>query len=494
MSAVAGVTPPSDSASIDAAPLQRALRRERLISTRLLVADAAAIVGALMIVAFLSGDTLEADRGRLAPATLVFVAACLAGARIYALHRGELIRHGHSTVDEIGAVIALVAAGEWVFTVALGFLGLPSLKPSTLVLLWALAVSFMLVLRAGVRSRYRQHPAVVENTVIVGAGDVGQLVARKLLHHPEYGLRLIGFVDDRPRDKRPDLEHLTLLGGIQELDSLVATRDIQRVIVAFSNEPEAQRVELLRRLGFLGIRVDIVPRLFDALTPQCGFGTVEGFPLISLHARRPSLLYKAGKRMVDVVGASAGLLFTAPLFGLIALWIKLDSPGPVLFRQTRYGINMREFTSLKFRTMAVDASPEQHREYIRATMNGDNRPASNGLFKLDREEAVTRAGRWLRRTSLDELPQLLNVLRGDMSLVGPRPCIPYEVEHFAPHHFERFLVPQGLTGLWQVNARAHSSFYEALEMDIAYTRARSFGLDLRLIMKTPIQILTSATR
>src|SRR5215210_3946698 len=492
MSAAADVTRPPDSATSPAAPLQRVLQRERLISMRLLAADAAGLVGALMLVALLSGDTIAADRARLAPASLLFVVACLTGARIYGLHRGELVRHGHSTVDEIGAVVALVAAGEWVFTVGLAFFGLPSLKTSTLLLLWALAVSFVLALRAATRSQYRQHPSVLENTLIVGAGDVGQLVARKLLHHPEYGLRLIGFVDDRPKDQRPDLDNLTLLGGIQELDALVETREIQRVIVAFSNEPEARSVEVLRRLSALGIRVDIVPRLFEALTPQCGLGSLEGFPLLSVVARRPSLVYATAKRGLDVVGASVGLLLSAPLFAFIALRIKLDSPGPVLFRQTRYGIEMREFTSLKFRTMAVDASPEQHREYIRATMNGDSRPASNGLFKLDREDAVTGAGRWLRRTSLDELPQLINVLRGDMSLVGPRPCIPYEVEHFAPHHFDRFLVPQGLTGLWQVSARAHSSFYEALEMDVAYTRACSFGLDLRLIMKTPVQVFASA--
>jgi lipopolysaccharide/colanic/teichoic acid biosynthesis glycosyltransferase len=116
---------------------------------------------------------------------------------------------------------------------------------------------------------------------------------------------------------------------------------------------------------------------------------------------------------------------------------------------------------------------------------------ANGLYKLDRADAVTPFGRWLRKTSLDELPQLVNVLKGDMSLVGPRPCLEYETEHFAPHHFERFLVPAGITGLWQVTARAHSTFGEALDMDVAYARGWSLGLDIRLLLRTPFEVLRS---
>jgi lipopolysaccharide/colanic/teichoic acid biosynthesis glycosyltransferase len=139
--------------------------------------------------------------------------------------------------------------------------------------------------------------------------------------------------------------------------------------------------------------------------------------------------------------------------------------------------------------MRIDTDDAPHREYIRATMKGHHAPSANGLYKLDRTKDVTPFGGWLRKTSLDELPQLLNVLRGDMSLVGPRPCLPYEVEHFSPHHFDRFLVPAGVTGLWQVSARAHSMFGEALDMDVLYARSWSLGLDLRLLARTPLQIL-----
>jgi lipopolysaccharide/colanic/teichoic acid biosynthesis glycosyltransferase len=138
--------------------------------------------------------------------------------------------------------------------------------------------------------------------------------------------------------------------------------------------------------------------------------------------------------------------------------------------------------------MYADTSPDAHRDYIRRVMDTQVSSETGGVYKLERDDAVTRVGRWLRKTSLDELPQLINVLRGDMSLVGPRPCIPYETEHFEPHHFERFSVPAGITGLWQVKARARTPFAEALEMDVLYARSWSFGFDVLLLLQTPVQV------
>jgi lipopolysaccharide/colanic/teichoic acid biosynthesis glycosyltransferase len=161
----------------------------------------------------------------------------------------------------------------------------------------------------------------------------------------------------------------------------------------------------------------------------------------------------------------------------------------VLFRQTRLGMDMRRFTLLKFRTMREGTDEAPHRESLKQLMSVAALPIGNSLYKLDRSDEVTRVGRWLRKTSLDELPQLLNVLQGDMSLAGPRPCIPYELELYAPHHLERFAVPAGLTGLWQVEARAHATFAEALDLDVSYVRGWSFGLDLRLLLRTPLLML-----
>jgi lipopolysaccharide/colanic/teichoic acid biosynthesis glycosyltransferase len=177
------------------------------------------------------------------------------------------------------------------------------------------------------------------------------------------------------------------------------------------------------------------------------------------------------------------------VFAYIALRVKLDSPGPVFFRQKRLGQDRREFEVLKFRTMKVDNDDSAHREFIKELMDPRTAKTTNGIYKLDRGDAVTRSGRWLRAMSLDELPQLINVLRGDMSLVGPRPCIDWETDHFEPHHFDRFLVPAGITGLWQVTARAQATFKEALDMDVAYARGWSLGLDMRLLCRTPLQVL-----
>jgi lipopolysaccharide/colanic/teichoic acid biosynthesis glycosyltransferase len=199
------------------------------------------------------------------------------------------------------------------------------------------------------------------------------------------------------------------------------------------------------------------------------------------------------KRTIDTVGSAVTLLLLAPLFAWIAWRVRRDSPGPVFFRQTRLGLNMREITVLKFRTMSVGASEDSHREYIREIMDPNAAPNHNGLYKLERAGEITPFGRWLRKTSLDELPQLLNVLKGEMSLVGPRPCLAYEVDHFKPHHLERFSVPPGITGLWQVTARARSTYVEALEMDVAYARGWSLGLDFWILARTPAELLKPAT-
>ena len=216
---------------------------------------------------------------------------------------------------------------------------------------------------------------------------------------------------------------------------------------------------------------------------------VEGVPLVGIVPRPRSAVSVRLKRAIDVVVAGIGLVLAAPVFAWAAWRIPRETPGPVLFRQTRLGDGMAEFTMLKFRTMRTDTDAAPHRAYVEATMNGGGAVGTGELYKMDRGDEVTPTGRWLRRTSLDELPQLINVLRGTMSLVGPRPCLAYETDHFQPHHYERFQVPPGITGLWQVTARGHASFAEALEMDVAYVRDWSLRLDLSLLLQTPAEVV-----
>jgi lipopolysaccharide/colanic/teichoic acid biosynthesis glycosyltransferase len=221
--------------------------------------------------------------------------------------------------------------------------------------------------------------------------------------------------------------------------------------------------------------------------------TVEGLPLVGLAPVTLSPSARLVKRSIDLVLCTLALVVVSPLFAYIAWRVKRSSPGPVFFRQTRVGMNMKQFTAYKFRSMYVDTDESAHRAYVEGSLNWRVPAGSGGVYKPDMGSSVTPFGRKLRKTSLDELPQLINVLKGDMSLVGPRPCIPYETKLFERHHFERFLVPAGLTGLWQVTARANSSFGEALDMDVAYARSWSLGLDLRLLCKTPFAVVRQTT-
>lgn len=347
--------------------------------------------------------------------------------------------------------------------------------------------------RVATRALARRCDLSAQTAVIVGAGDVGQLVARKLLRHPEYGIKLVGIVDAPPKRWRADVADVPVLGGIDDLPSIVPELAVDRVIVAFSTYNDQDTLALVRPLVQLNVHVDVVTRMFEIIGPHAGLLDVEGIPLVSISPRTRSVAASRIKRAIDIGGASLGLILAAPLFLWAAWRIPRESPGPVFYRQTRLGADMQEFTMLKFRTMTVHADQSVHQAYIAHAMNGDHDPGVSELYKLDRRDAVTRTGRWLRRTSLDELPQLLNVVQGKMSLVGPRPCLSYETEYFAPHHFERFLAPPGITGLWQVTARAHASFAEALEMDVAYVRNWSIGLDLSLILRTPAEVFRQRT-
>jgi exopolysaccharide biosynthesis polyprenyl glycosylphosphotransferase len=282
---------------------------------------------------------------------------------------------------------------------------------------------------------------------------------------------------------------LPLVGGVNDLPRIVADYGIERVLVAFSNETDEEMLAAIRALNDFDVQIDIIPRLFELVTSSVKVDGLEGLPLVELPPVRLSRSSWMIKRTIDVLVSGFALLALTPLLVYIAIRIKLDSPGPVFFRQTRLGHREREFPALKFRSMRPDADTAVHQKLIADLMNADSAATENGKFKLENDPRVTKIGAWLRKTSLDELPQLINVFRGDMSLAGPRPCIPYERDLFEPHHFDRFLVPAGITGLWQVTARARSTFREALDMDVAYARGWSLSLDLRLLCRTPWQVL-----
>ena len=459
-----------------------------LLRRLLLVADVLALTLAFLLAIALA-QGVEGETWLRVGILLGTLPLWVVSAKVIGLYDGDDRGLDYSTVDDMMRVVLLVSLGALVLDVATGY----THPDVTLVLLfWVFGVSFVLLGRAVARAVSRRSSSYVQNAVIVGAGETGQLFARKLMQHPEYGINLVGFVDAEPTEAEEGLDDVVLLGTPDELPEIIRVLGVDRVIVAFLREDIASTLELMGRLKRLGVHVDIVPRLFEVVGPSADIQTLESLPLLSLPSPSLGRSSRMIKRAMDIVGATVALVLTAPLFAFIAWRVKRGSPGPVFFRQQRLGMNQREFTLLKFRTMRVDAGDAPHREYVKAMLNGDVGVAANGLYKLDRSDAVTGVGHWLRKTSLDELPQLINVLRGDMSLVGPRPCMPYEIEHYAPHHFERFRVPAGMTGLWQVTARARADLGDALDIDVLYARSWSPGLDFNLLLRTPVQLFRPA--
>jgi exopolysaccharide biosynthesis polyprenyl glycosylphosphotransferase len=409
-------------------------------------------------------------------------------ARAMGLYDRDAERPEHTTVDDLVGIVALVTTVVWLSFVFSYITGLGHPNFGKWVVFWAFAIAGIAVARSVARAMVGRRASLVQRALIVGTDRFAQLVGRKLAQHPEYRIALVGFVDGSPKPLREEIADVPILGAVEDLSALVERLGIDRVVLGFSGATDRQMLMLARHLQTLRVQVDVVPRLVEALGPSANVTSIEAMQLVSLPPPRLSRDALLLKRMFDIVGSLALLVLTAPLFAAIAAWIKFDSAGPVLFRQTRLGFDQRPFTALKFRTMRSDTSADEHRDYIKQAMSPGAIPEESGLYKLERHDAVTRPGRFLRRTSLDELPQLWNVLRGDMSLVGPRPCIPYETELFDEHHFERFSVPAGLTGLWQVTARARSPFVEALELDVLYARSWSFWGDIVLLLKTPVQV------
>ncbi|MFN8514103.1 MAG: sugar transferase [Thermomicrobiales bacterium] len=205
-------------------------------------------------------------------------------------------------------------------------------------------------------------------------------------------------------------------------------------------------------------------------------------------------LYRIAKRLLDIVVSAVVLVILAPVFAVCAIAVRRSSPGPIIFRQARMGLRGRTFTFLKFRSMYHNADSEPHRAYVTAFIRGEAAQHADGdkqVYKLVGDSRITPAGRWLRRTSLDELPQFWSVLRGDMSLVGPRPPIPYEVEQYRPDQLVRLAVKPGITGVWQISGRSSTTFDEMVALDLAYIRNQSFWFDVAIMLKTIPAVLST---
>jgi exopolysaccharide biosynthesis polyprenyl glycosylphosphotransferase len=401
-------------------------------------------------------------------------------ARVHGLYERDEERSDHSTVDDVVGIVQVVTLGTWIFLVATHFTGLPHPALDRLVQFWILAVVLVSVLRAAVRVLGRRHAAYVQNVVIVGSGRVARLLAGKMLTHPEYGLNVVGFVDSDDGASMNGSGPLHLLGRTDDLRHLVRDHSIHRVVIAFSTDSHEETLDVIRAMQDVDVQVDIVPRMFEVLGTNAQLHTIQGIPLVGLPAPRLSSSSRVLKRSLDVVGATVGLALLAPLFAVTALCIKLDSRGPVFFRQVRMGEGGRTFRVFKFRTMVRDAeSLKSNVAHLNMHLEDDPR-----MFKVADDPRVTRVGAVLRRWRIDELPQLLNVLLGEMSLVGPRPLILDEDQYVERWARRRLNLRPGMTGLWQVLGASDIPFDEMTKLDYLYVTNWSLREDLRLIMLT----------
>jgi exopolysaccharide biosynthesis polyprenyl glycosylphosphotransferase len=332
--------------------------------------------------------------------------------------------------------------------------------------------------------------------LIMGAGVVGAQVARRLEHHPEYGLAPVGFLDDDPRSiAEVGGREMPVLGTVEDLDETVEKLGIRNLIVAFSSVADARVSRLIQRCQELGIEVSVVPRMFDTINNRVGYDTVGGLPLMSFTTVNPRGMQFALKHAFDRVFALVLFVLLFPVIMCTAMAVRVSSSGPVLFRQRRIGRDGKVFDLYKFRSMRLDGP--------QAELSGDDATALEFLLGGDTapggvegDDRRTPIGRFLRRSSLDELPQLLNVLRGEMSLIGPRPERPEFVELFnqdIKRYDDRHRVKSGITGWAQVHGlRGQTSLAERVEWDNYYIAHWSLGLDLKIFALTLIALLRKA--
>jgi exopolysaccharide biosynthesis polyprenyl glycosylphosphotransferase len=282
----------------------------------------------------------------------------------------------------------------------------------------------------------------------------------------------------------PRRQEVPVLGGFETLSDTLVLHGIDRVIVAPDDTQDS--FEAIRLIKMMGVKISVLPRMLEVVGSAFELDDVDGVPLLGIHRSELTRSARMVKRVVDVVAATLALSLLAPLIAIIAVLIKLDSRGPVLFSQMRIGRHGREFRLHKFRSMVEGADAQK------ASLMDLNE--TEGLFKIANDPRVTRVGRLLRTTSLDELPQLWNVLRGEMSLVGPRPPLVSEVQGYNVWHRRRLSMKPGMTGLWQVRARTEQDFDRWVETDLEYIDSWSLWLDLRILLRTIPAVLNREGR
>lgn len=465
--------------------LQRASFRYTLA---LYVLDMAATLGALYSALLVRrawpwGKPFEEQYGGLNPA--IFVIALVAWTVTLVASGAYDPRRILRTEHEIARVIVGIGTGALLFAGALYF-SYRAVSRLLVIYFIALDALVLLTLRLMLRLLWRsigvrRMPA--SRILIIGAGPLGQDIARSFVEHAWMGLETVGFLDDDPTKHGQSIGGIPVFGALADAPKIVAAQRITDVVIALPLRAHREMANVVTQLEELPVNVKVAPDLGPLVFYRLTVETFGDIPLIGLKEPVIRPYQRALKRMMDVGVAAVALALSLPFWPAIVLAIKLDSPGPAIFRQKRVGEGGRLFTMYKFRTMVAGAE-QAERDLVSVALSTDPR-----RFKSPNDPRVTRVGRFLRRTSLDELPQLWNILKGDMSLVGPRPELPAFVERYEPWQRKRFGVPQGLTGWWQVHGRSDKPMYWHTEDDLYYIQHYSLLLDIRILLMTALAVI-----
>ena len=438
----------------------------------LLLADLAGAAGAAAFTALVFSSPLAAA---IEFFVLVVVLWPLAAFSIGLYRTDQLATWASGIADVPRGFVALLLI-TWPCYAIASFTGVGSPLEAAFLTTGAIALLAMGT-RALARLRLHRIPALQQRTLILGSGVVAGQVVEKIRNNPQFGLIPVGIVDDEVHDVgTPDLPWL---GRFAALDMIIEMQRIDRVMIVFSRASHERLLEAIRASRDAAVAIDVVPRLFEFLDGVRSLDQIGGLPLLSIGVPALASAARVAKRALDVVVSFALLAILSPLMIATAIAIKLESKGPVFFRQPRAGRGNQSFKLIKFRSMYVDAEQRKHEL---AELN----EADDGvMFKIRRDPRVTRVGRLIRRLSIDELPQLFNVLVGQMSLVGPRPLIFPETAALEEEwHQRRLELRPGITGPWQVYGRSQSPFQEMVRFDYQYVAGWSLARDIEILLET----------
>ena len=386
----------------------------------------------------------------------------------------------YRAIDEFQIVTLATVASALLFA-GLLFLTKRDFSRWVFVIFVTLDMVFLLGWRILARIVFRvgRMPVADRQVLIVGSGEAGQRVGQMIQEYRAMGLNLTGFLGDAPENEsNPDEFVIHVLGRVEDVREVVKEQSIHDVVIALPQREYAQINELVLALHDLPVQVRVVPDYVSLALYRATVEDFGGLPMINLRDPALNEVQRLVKRIFDLVIAGTLIAILALPMALITLLIKLDSPGTTFFRQQRVGENGRLFSMYKFRSMIPDAD-KLIDEMTEISEDG------HLLFKKENDPRVTRVGRFLRHTSMDELPQLFNVIKGDMSLVGPRPELPWLVGQYEPWQHKRLAVPQGMTGWWQINGRADKPLHLHTEEDLYYVQNYSLWMDIYILFKTP---------